>query len=139
MKKFTVVFVLWFVCMAEGMAAEKTVTIVAVNWPPYSGRFLPNYGIMSELVSVAYEREDYKTEYNFMAWIRALEEVKEGKYDAVANAYYTEERAKTYLLSDAYMDCRVLQKKGCFDFLGWFAESVKALQNRGCQEICELS
>ncbi|RLC09591.1 MAG: hypothetical protein DRI57_21845, partial [Deltaproteobacteria bacterium] len=108
MKKFTVVFVLWFVCMAEGMAAEKTVTIVAVNWPPYSGRFLPNYGIMSELVSVAYEREDYKTEYNFMAWIRALEEVKEGKYDAVANAYYTEERAKTYLLSDAYMDCPVV-------------------------------
>ena len=108
MKKFVIVFVVWFAFMTEGIAAEKTVTIATLNWLPYSGRFLPNYGIVPELISAAYARKGYKADYNFMAWTKVLEEVREGKYDAAANAYYTDERAKAYLFSDVYMDSPIV-------------------------------
>lgn len=97
------------VCMATTTAAsEKTVTIVTLNWLPYSGRFLPNYGIAPELISAAYREMGYKVKYDFMAWTKALREMAEGKYDAAANAYYTAERAEKFLFSESYMESPVV-------------------------------
>jgi len=109
MKKFMIILAVCFICMATATeASEKTVTIVASNWLPYSGRFLPNYGIAPELISAAYQHEGYKVEYNFMAWSKAIKEVEEGNCDAAANAYYTAERAEKYLFSESYMESPVV-------------------------------
>ncbi len=107
-KKFVVALIIWFICLTEGLAAEQRVTIATLNWMPYSGRFLPNYGIAPELISHAFARKGYKANYSFMAWSKALKEVKKGNYDALANAYYTEERAKHYLPSGPYMDSPIV-------------------------------
>lgn len=103
-KKFVMVLALCFMFAAEGIAAEKTISIATSEWLPYCGRFLANYGIEPEIVAAAYQRMGYKTNFNFMAWSRALKDVNEGKYDAVTSASFTEERARDYLYSESYMN-----------------------------------
>ncbi|MDM8524678.1 transporter substrate-binding domain-containing protein [Desulfococcaceae bacterium HSG8] len=108
MKKSVFVLMLWLIFAAEGTASEKTVSIATSAWEPYCGKFLPNYGIEPEIVSAAYARSGYKAEFRFMAWVSALEEVRNGVYDAVTSASFTKERAKDYLYSDSYMESPVV-------------------------------
>lgn len=99
--------ILWLGCLTDGMAAERKINLATLNWMPYSGRFMPNYGIGPEIITQALTRKGFATEYFFMAWVKVLEEVKKGNYDAMANAYYTAERARTYLASESYLDSPV--------------------------------
>ncbi|MCP4104916.1 MAG: transporter substrate-binding domain-containing protein [Desulfobacteraceae bacterium] len=108
MKKTIAGLVVWFVFAGVGFAAEKVIKIASVPWPPYYDQFMPGSGIGAEVITAVFERVGYKAEFNFMAWNRALKEVSRGKYDALANAYYTEDRAKTYLASESYMDSSVM-------------------------------
>ncbi len=103
MKKFLVCVAIWLVCVAEGTAADKIIKIVDSPWLPYYGQFLPNYGLVPEIVTAAYAQTGYTPKYNVMSWSRALKDLKDGKYDAVVTASYTEERAKIYLYSEFYM------------------------------------
>lgn len=104
MKKFVMVLAVCIMFAAEGIAAEKTISIATSEWLPYCGRFLANYGIEPEIMAAAYQRMGYNTDFNFMAWSRAIKEVKEGKYDAVTSASFTQERARDYLYSKSHMD-----------------------------------
>ncbi|MCP4356037.1 MAG: transporter substrate-binding domain-containing protein [Proteobacteria bacterium] len=103
MKKIFICFAIWLVCVAEGTAADKIIKIVDSPWLPYYGQFLPNYGLVPEIVTAAYAQTGYTPKYNVMSWSRALKDLKNGKYDAVVTASYTEERAKIYLYSEFYM------------------------------------
>lgn len=104
-KKFLIGLIVCFISLTEGVAAEQRVSLAMVSWLPFAGRFLPNYGIASEVISEAFARKGYQVSFNFMAWTKSLREVEKGNYDAAANAYYTEERARIYLPSDPYMEC----------------------------------
>ncbi len=108
MKKTIACLVAWFIFTGVGVAAEKVIKVVSVPWPPYYDQFMPNSGIAAEVISAVFKRVGYKAEFHFMAWNRALKEVSKGKYDALANAYYTEERVKIYLASEPYMDSSVM-------------------------------
>ncbi len=103
MKKTFVFMLISIMALAAKSVAAEKVVIVDSRWLPYYGQFLPNYGIVPEIVSAAYKAADYNVEFNFMSWSRALESVKKGKYDAVATASITEERAKHYLYSEPFL------------------------------------
>lgn len=115
MNRIFITFVISILLLAgQSYAAEKTVSLASVPWPPYYGQYLPNYGIGPEVVTASFESMGYRVEYHFMAWARALKEVKEGKYDGACNAYYTDERAKIYMLSEPYMESSIVffRRKG---------------------------
>lgn len=119
MRKAILIFAIWGVFAGASEANEKKITIANLAWLPYSGQFLPNYGIAPEIITEAFSRVGYSVEYYFMSWTLALEEVKAGKYDAIGTAYHTLEREKAYNFSDPYMDSPIVFYKRKDSRVGW--------------------
>jgi len=59
-------------------ASEKTITLASGSWPPYMSSELPEYGVLSELVSRAFEEEGYRVEYGFYPWSRSMAMTRAG-------------------------------------------------------------
>lgn len=81
-------------------ADARTLTLCTLNWAPYYAEDLPRNGFFTALVEAAFERAGYETRVEFMPWARAMLEVEQGDREVLLGAYYTEERAETYLASD---------------------------------------
>ncbi len=82
----------------------NVIKIASLNWAPYTGENLKDYGIVTKKVKKIFSKMDYEIEISFMAWKRVLYEVEQGNYDVGCPAYYSEERAKKYIMSDKIMD-----------------------------------
>ena len=87
-----------------GVAEEKSISLATLEWEPYVGKKLKHYGFTSEIVAEAFKRTGYKVKVTFMPWARVLQEVRKGKYDAAYPAYYSDERAKMYALSNPFAE-----------------------------------
>lgn len=87
---------------AQMCIAAKSVSLAVLNWEPYVGENMKDYGFGAEIISTAFSRLGYRVEFNFMPWVRALKDTEIGKYDAVCFGYYSNERAKTFAFSEPY-------------------------------------
>lgn len=85
-------------------ASEKLIRLATLEWSPYVSEELENYGFAAEIVAAAFTRMGYEVQFDFMPWARVLQEVEQGRYDGGFPAYYSEERTKTYLLTDAFTE-----------------------------------
>lgn len=103
MKRITIILALifCFLGLQQALAAQK-VSIATLNWEPYVGESLPDYGFTSEIVSTAFKEAGYDPEIKFMPWARAMQMTEKGNYDAAFPAYYSKERAQKYALTDAF-------------------------------------
>ena len=90
---------LLFLWTTSGIHA-RDLTGVTVEWAPHYGTAMPDGGAMTVITKAAFERGGHNADVSFIAWNRALKNVEEGKDDFVMGAYYNEERAKTYFVSD---------------------------------------
>lgn len=78
-------------------AAPGPVRLIANISPPYADAKLPEKGLALELVNHVFKRAGYSTKITIDSWPRAMEGVELGIFDALASAWYTEERAAEYL------------------------------------------
>ncbi len=81
---------------------EHIVKLATLDWPPYVGKDLPKYGFTTAIVSEAFKRAGYEVKIDFMPWARVLQEAEAGQYDAAYPEYYSEERVKTFFLSESF-------------------------------------
>ncbi len=88
--------------------AGERITLLANTSPPYADRKLPEQGLALELVKHIYSRTDYSPDIIIESWPRAMEGVRIGVYDALASAWYTEERARDFLFSEPYLDSELI-------------------------------
>jgi polar amino acid transport system substrate-binding protein len=96
----------------NGMAwAEKPVRLIANVSPPYADKQLPEQGLALELVNHIFKRAGYTTNITIDSWSRAMEGVEIGVYDALAAAWFTEDRAKDYLYSQPYLSSKLVLVK----------------------------
>ena len=93
-------------CAAPAAQARKVI-MSTVPWAPFYGPDLERNGFFSVLARAAFDAAGHETELQFMPWSRAMLEVKQGDRHALMGAYYTEERAKTYIASDRLYTTRV--------------------------------
>ena len=91
----------------QGSAERKTVSLATSDWIPYVEQSRKNKGFASEVVTQAFSRQGYETKINFMPWTRAVQKTEEGKFNAVFPAYYSEERARSFYLSDEIFKSRL--------------------------------
>lgn len=70
----------------------RTITMVAVEWPPYTAAQAPGNGILSQLVRKALLRKGHTLEVVFTPWVRALEMVRTGQCDGIIGVAPSEER-----------------------------------------------
>jgi polar amino acid transport system substrate-binding protein len=96
---------------------EKPPTIVlsiGENWEPYYSETLPNGGVAVEIVRRAFERGGYALELQWMPWARAFNTAKEGEYDGVLGAWYTEGRTQFFTYTQPFLTTELVffKRKG---------------------------
>lgn len=99
-------------------AADKKVSLAAMEVPPFYGEDLPENGFIAAITREAFQRAGYQFEIQFMPWKRALGGAQNGLFDGVLGLYITEEREKTLLFTDTiyeshqvFIQKRTSQKK----------------------------
>ncbi len=90
--------------MGTDSVSAENITLATTDWQPYAGENLPNYGFTSEIIATAFERRGYTVQFTFLPWKRAMIYVESGRYDALYSAYYSEERAQIFALSEPYTE-----------------------------------
>jgi len=99
---------LCFGCVLPLTAAER-IRIAIGEWSPLIGAELPQYGVVSQLISEAFALEGIDVEYGFFPWKRAYQQVKKGDWHASAIWGRTPEREVDCLFSEVvYTDELVL-------------------------------
>lgn len=92
------------VALAIGLAAPaaeaRRVIMATVPWAPFYSPELEDEGFISEISRSAFGAAGHEPELEFMPWARAMLEVRQGDRHALMGAYYTDERAETYIASD---------------------------------------
>ncbi len=111
-KIFSIVIALVFFTVSP-LTLARTVTGVTLNWAPHYGTAMPDGGALTQITKAAFERVGHSAELDFIAWSRALKNVEEGKNDFVMGAYYNDERAVTFHISDPiyYVDLGLVALK----------------------------
>ncbi len=97
-------------------ATLDTVNIATLNWPPYIDPSAPKGGAATDIITTALERAGYEAVIHHMPWKDAIAQTAEGKYDGIYPAYFSEERLKTFLVSEPFMAgpvvlCAIKSKK----------------------------
>ncbi len=100
------------ICAAFGMASgisranepatlPHEVKLVTLNWPPYTGGNLPDYGTTSHIVGIAFDKVSLDHSVEFYPWRRALlSTLRDHEFDGIYPVYHTEEREQQFLLSE---------------------------------------
>ena len=106
--------VLSVICISSSVWAGNVVKAGTCDWPPYYGETLENGGFMTEITREAFKRAGWDYQVEFMNWNRAEGLCKQGKLDMVQGGFYTDERAKDYLLTEVYSSVEIVffKKKG---------------------------
>lgn len=82
-------------------APPDEIKLVTLNWPPYTGGNLPDYGITSHLVGIALDKVSLDHSVSFYPWRRALLSIlRDQQFDGIYPLYHTPEREQQFLLSD---------------------------------------
>jgi polar amino acid transport system substrate-binding protein len=83
-----------------GSVQAREISMLTVEWAPHYGSTLPENGLTTALVKAAFKAGGHSSQVDFIPWARALKEVEDGKADVVMGAYFSEERAQKYHISD---------------------------------------
>jgi polar amino acid transport system substrate-binding protein len=127
MKLLKLMIILWIAMPFQGLAREKTIKIATLEWTPYVGKELRDNGFTSEIVRAVFDRMGYSVKIKFMPWATLLKAVEHGKVDAAYPAYYSDERALKFAMTNAFVDgplylCKLKNKKIAYHTL----EDLKA-------------
>lgn len=81
--RFTLFF-LGLLLAGGSFAGDRTVTLVADEWCPFTCRDHPKHqGVLVEKAAAALNAEGIQTKYFELPWSRAISEVRRGKYDGL--------------------------------------------------------
>lgn len=93
--------VLFLTCIPA--KAADPIRITTGEWEPYLSRGLPDYGIVTRIVTQAFERENITATYGFFPWGRSMALARTGAWDGSAVWYFHPEREKDFFHSDSVM------------------------------------
>jgi polar amino acid transport system substrate-binding protein len=114
MKRFIMsVIVVFFLSAGICYGGNKHVTSAANSWSPFVDPDAAGQGLSIEIIKAAFAAQGYTFEHKFMPWARAEDEVKKGKSDILPDTWYTDERSKYLMFSNAYASNKIkFIKKG---------------------------
>ena len=101
-RQAVVVLVMALGAFNSSMARAQVITAATDVWPPYVDFSRKNNGYCLEIVQAAFKTQGYILQVENVPWARGVAGVKKGQYDIAPNLWYSKEREKTFLYSDAY-------------------------------------
>lgn len=96
-----VLLLLLSLLMSSFSWAEKTVHLTSLEWPPYSGKQLPQQGASVAVATAAFKAMGYKLVVHFYPWSRSVYLAKrpESRYAGYFPEYYSEQIAQQFIYS----------------------------------------
>ncbi|WP_273432660.1 ABC transporter substrate-binding protein [Chitinibacter tainanensis] len=95
-------------CATVPAAPALSITLSNGEWPPYMGEKLPEGGRLSWVVSEAFASENVSVRYQFMPWVRALHDARQGRVAGSVGWLLTPDRQRDFLFSDPLYTGRVV-------------------------------
>lgn len=93
-----------FLCTSS---QAQTLRIATLDWAPYVGPDLPGHGLASRILDEALALNGDKAELVFLPWQRALNETREGRFDALMPAYLSADRSEDFYTSMPLLDSQL--------------------------------
>ena len=103
-----ILLILSFFSSIDAVAKEKKITLATLNWAPYVGKTLPDYGFNADLVRTILERVGYNLDLSFMPWARAMLSAKKGTFDGAFPAYYSKTRDENFAYTKSFAQSPVV-------------------------------
>ena len=91
--KFLTLFFSFFVFF-KGYAED--ITIVTMEWPPFTDSKAPHKGTTTDIIVKAFKSQGVNANVEFTNWTRAMMATEKGEYTAIFPAYYAKERESTF-------------------------------------------
>lgn len=84
-------------------AANKTIYLTSLDWPPYSSKTLDQQGASVAVAKEAFKAMGYELKVDFYPWSRAVALAKDSssKYSGYFPEYFSDDTAKDFVYSDA--------------------------------------
>ena len=98
-KKYLLAVIYSLLFSSAAMAGE-TIRISTGEWAPYISESEPYQGFIVRIIDAAFALEGIDVQWIYYPWARAMLYAKEGKWDATAVWYDSEQRRKFFLYSD---------------------------------------
>jgi polar amino acid transport system substrate-binding protein len=97
---FASVYLLLIISCFSSFATEKTMHLVTGNnYPPFTDESLPQGGMITEIVELAFQEMGYQAIITFRPWKRGYEETKKGVFIGTFPYIKTEERQQEFYYS----------------------------------------
>lgn len=114
MQRFATAFAVLAFFWAQSPASAKPLTIVADEWPPFSGSNLPNMGLSLDVISSVLKRAGYEVQVAVVPWARIMDGAAKGRYDVIGSLFLTDDMKAHVTYGDAYYTTKVkfLRKVG---------------------------
>lgn len=82
--------------------ANETLSVVADEWPPFSGASLPNKGISIDVITTVLTRAGYDVQAEILPWARIMNGSREDKYDVIGSLFFDAEIAEYMTYGDPF-------------------------------------
>lgn len=82
----------------------ETIKLVAMEYPPYYGPSLPQYGPLTSIIKQAFQHRGYEVDVQFSPWARALKQVYSGDAHGIIGIWKSPEREKRFIYSQSLLD-----------------------------------
>lgn len=92
---------------ACSISQAQTLRIATLDWAPYVSPDLPGQGLASRILNEALALNGDKAELVFLPWQRALNETREGRFDALMPAYLSADRSEDFYTSMPLLDSQL--------------------------------
>jgi len=102
MKRLLIILFLSLILVSIAHAKNKQIKLATLDWEPYVSQKLENYGFTSEIIQKSFEKMGYTVSFMFYPWARGMVMTERGKVHGIYPAYYSDERNKKFIISDAY-------------------------------------
>lgn len=94
-------FIVTFFLSSSAFSAE--IHLVSCDWKPYAAEGLPDNGFTCEIISEAFKAKGHSVSFTFLPWRRAMHETERGTFNGCFSAYYNEDRARRFAMSEPYI------------------------------------
>lgn len=78
---------------------SKTILLTTLDWAPYIGQNVQNYGYIYQIVKQIYESLGYRVIIKFYPWARTMNLASQGEIDGYFPEYYNEDLKKDFYFS----------------------------------------
>ncbi|KMW57186.1 ABC-type amino acid transporter [Candidatus Rhodobacter oscarellae] len=99
---------------SPALADQRTLTVVADEWPPFSGEALPNKGISLDVISTILTRAGYEVRTSVLPWARIMSMATEQDIEIVGSLFFDPEMTEFVTYAEPFFstDVRLVAQTG---------------------------